>query len=132
MLKEELEKHFRPEFLNRVDDIVYFKSLTRDDLKSVIDIELANVRERLEAKSLKLTLTDEAKEVVIDVGYNPEYGARPLRRSIERLLEDRLSEDLLAGKFKPGDEIQVSADDGVLKFDIGESEPEPTEEPAAT
>jgi ATP-dependent Clp protease ATP-binding subunit ClpC len=130
MLKEELERHFRPEFLNRVDDIVYFRSLDRDDLKEIIDIELAHVRERLESKHHKLHLTDEAKEFIIDQGYNPEFGARPLRRAIERLVEDPLSEDLLSGKFAEGVEIEVAmvdAEDGGhrLSFRKRETEPEP-------
>ena len=134
MLKEELVKHFRPEFLNRVVDIVFFRALDRGDLKNIIDIELVNVRKRLEVKGYKLTITDEVKEIIIDVGHNPEFGARPLRRAIERLIEDRLSEDLLAGKFKKGCEISIRSDDGVLIFEIAEpeSEPKPTEEPAAT
>jgi len=128
MLKEELEKHFRPEFLNRVDDIIYFKSLTREDLKSVIDIELGNVRDRLATKGHKLTLTDAAKELIIDEGYNPEFGARPLRRAVERLVEDPLSEDILGGKFPAGCEILVRVREKKLHFE--EKKPEP--EPAAT
>ncbi len=92
------------------------------------------MRARLEVKGYKLSLSEEAKEIIIDVGHNPEFGARPLRRPIERLVEDRLSEDRLAGKFKKGCEILIRAEDGVLIFEIGEpkSKPEPTEEPAAT
>jgi len=137
MLKDELEKHFRPEFLNRVDDIVFFKGLDREDLKSIIDIELVNVRERLAAKGLTLTLTNTAKEVIIERGYNPEFGARPLRRAIERLLEDPLSEDLLAGRFKNDCEIAIDAVENKLTFDVREivvessEETEETEEEAA-
>jgi ATP-dependent Clp protease ATP-binding subunit ClpC len=128
MLKEEVEKHFRPEFINRVDDIIFFRSLDRDDLKDIIEIELAHVRERLELRGYKIALTDAAKDVIIDQGYNPEYGARPLRRAIERLVEDPLSELLLASKFKEGDEIEVGADDGKLVFTAKTPDPEP--EPA--
>ncbi|MHC4957312.1 MAG: ATP-dependent Clp protease ATP-binding subunit [Planctomycetota bacterium] len=131
MLKEELERHFRPEFLNRIDDIVYFKSLTRDDLKNIIDIELAHVRERLSAKGYALSLSDAAKEFIIDQGHNPEFGARPLRRAIERLVEDPLSEDLLRGTIKAGASIVVDmSDEGRLVFT--EAKPEPDPEPAAT
>ena len=127
MLKEEIEKHFRPEFLNRVDDIVFFKSLDREDLKQIIDIELAHVRERLEVKGYKLDLTDAAKELIIEKGYNPEFGARPLRRAIERFVEDPLSELLLGGKFPEGADIMVDADpDGEkLKFEERKPHPEP-------
>jgi ATP-dependent Clp protease ATP-binding subunit ClpC len=134
MLKEELERHFRPEFLNRVDDIAYFLGLTRDDLKDIIDIELAHVHERLAGKGFKARLTDAAKEIVIDMGYHPEFGARPLRRAIERLIEDRLSEDLLAGKFAPGATIVVDTnEEGALTFDVEKPEAEtPEPEPAST
>jgi ATP-dependent Clp protease ATP-binding subunit ClpC len=128
MLKEELTKHFRPEFLNRVDDVVYFRSLSRDDLKSIIDIELKNVRERLEVKGFHLELTDHAKEFVIDQGYNPEFGARPLRRALERMVEDPLSEAILSGKFREGTTIIIRCRDSALLFE--EKKPEP--EPAAT
>jgi ATP-dependent Clp protease ATP-binding subunit ClpC len=125
MLKEELEKHFRPEFLNRVDDIVYFKALTRDDLKNIIDIELAHVRERIRAKGHSLHLTDSAKEFIIDQGYNPEFGARPLRRAVERLVEDPLSENLLAGRFPEGAAILVDKAETGLVFKEKKPEPEP-------
>ncbi len=98
--KGSIEKYFRPEFLNRLDDIIVFHSLNRDNLRVIIDIELAKVRSRLRDRGLELTLTNEAEEFLIDKGFNPEYGARPLRRSIENLIEDPLSEDILSGKYK--------------------------------
>jgi ATP-dependent Clp protease ATP-binding subunit ClpC len=125
MLKEELEKHFRPEFLNRVDDIVYFKTLTREDLKSIIDIELAHVRERIGTKGHSLHLTEAAKEFIIEQGYNPEFGARPLRRAVERLVEDPLSENLLAGRFPEGAAILVDTQDNQLVFKEKKPEPAP-------
>ncbi len=125
MLKEELEKHFRPEFLNRVDDIVFFRPLTREDLKSIIDIELAHVRERIGAKGHKLALTDAAKEFIIEQGYNPEFGARPLRRAVERLVEDPLSENLLAGRLPEGCVILVDKGEQGLVFKEKTPEPAP-------
>ncbi|MCK6459952.1 MAG: ATP-dependent Clp protease ATP-binding subunit [Planctomycetes bacterium] len=125
MLKEELEKHFRPEFLNRVDDIVFFRPLTREDLKSIIDIELSHVRERIGAKGHKLALTDAAKEFIIDQGYNPEFGARPLRRAVERLVEDPLSENLLAGRLPEGCVILVDKAETGLVFKEKMPEPAP-------
>jgi len=125
MLKEEIEKHFRPEFLNRVDDIIFFQALDREDLKQIIDIELAHVRERLEVKGHTLTLTDAAKEFIIEQGYNPEFGARPLRRAIERFVEDPLSENLLSGKFPAKADIEVDARDDRLVFTQKKHEPEP-------
>jgi ATP-dependent Clp protease ATP-binding subunit ClpC len=107
MLKQEMEKQFRPEFLNRVDDIIVFRSLTKEDLKHIIDIELSKVTKRLQEKGLKLELTDEAKEVLIEKGTSLEYGARPLRRAIEHLLEDPLAEQLLRGDFDGKSVISV-------------------------
>ncbi|MFN4257653.1 MAG: ATP-dependent Clp protease ATP-binding subunit [Gemmataceae bacterium] len=106
-LKAEMEKNFRPEFLNRVDDIIVFRSLTKDDLKNIIDIELEKVSKRLKEKNLVLVLSEEAKELLIEKGSSLEFGARPLRRAIEHLLEDPLSEDLLRGSFEGKEVITV-------------------------
>jgi ATP-dependent Clp protease ATP-binding subunit ClpC len=107
MLKQEMERNFRPEFLNRVDDIIVFRSLTQDDLKSIVDIELNKVAKRLRDKGYELVMTDEAKEFLISKGTSLEFGARPLRRAIEHNLEDPLSEDLLRGAFAGKDTITV-------------------------
>ncbi|MHC4923069.1 MAG: ATP-dependent Clp protease ATP-binding subunit [Planctomycetota bacterium] len=142
-LSRELERHFRPEFLNRVDDVIIFQSLTRDDLKKIIDIELVSVRGRLEEKGITLTLTDQAKECIIDAGTDLEYGARPLRRAIERLIEDPLSEEILRGAFVEKPHVKVKVKDKVLSFDSTarpprsrkkktEEEAPPEEEKAAT
>jgi ATP-dependent Clp protease ATP-binding subunit ClpC len=107
VLKQVMEGTFRPEFLNRVDDIIVFRSLNKGDMKNIIDIELAKVVKRLKEKNLILVLTEEAKELLIEKGYSPEFGARPLRRAIEHLLEDPLSEELLKGNFQGKDTITV-------------------------
>jgi ATP-dependent Clp protease ATP-binding subunit ClpC len=106
-LKAVMEKSFRPEFLNRVDDVIVFRSLTKENLKQIIDIELTKVSKRLKEKALTLVMTDEAKEFLIDKGTSLEYGARPLRRAIEHNLEDPLAEDLLRGTFAGKDTITV-------------------------
>ncbi len=106
-LKQTMEGTFRPEFLNRVDDIIVFRSLTKEDLKHIIDIELAKVSKRLKEKNLALVLTDEAKELLIERGTSLEFGARPLRRAIEHLLEDPLAEKLLHGEFTGKDTVTV-------------------------
>src|SRR5262249_21693061 len=98
-LKQAMEQNFRPEFLNRVDDIIVFRSLTKDDLKEIIGIELSKVMKRLKDKNLALVMTEEAKDLLIEKGTNTEFGARPLRRAIEHFLEDPLAEDLLRGAF---------------------------------
>lgn len=107
MLKGEMEKTFRPEFLGRLDDIIVFRSLTTDDLKQIIDIELAKVRKRMQEKNLALELTEEAKNLIIEKGSSLEFGARPLRRAIETLLEDPLAEKLLRGDFVGKNRITV-------------------------
>ena len=111
-LKVAIEKYFRPEFLNRLDDVIVFHSLTRENLKKIVDIELAKVRSRLSDRGLELVLTEEAKEYIIDKGYNPDYGARPLRRAIENMVEDPLAEEILRGSFKGKDTITVRIDSG--------------------
>jgi ATP-dependent Clp protease ATP-binding subunit ClpC len=109
MLKGEMEKAFRPEFLNRLDDIIVFRGLTAEDLKQIIDIEVSKVKKRLKDKGLELELTDEAKQVIIDKGSSLEFGARPLRRAIENLLEDPMAENLLRGDYEGKTLITVRA-----------------------
>jgi ATP-dependent Clp protease ATP-binding subunit ClpC len=106
-VNERIEKVFRPEFLNRVDDVIVFRHLNVDDLKQVIDLELSKVRHRLEERGLKLVLSDEAKKFLIKKGSNTDFGARPLRRAIENFVEDPLSEELLKGEFQGKDTILV-------------------------
>ncbi len=106
---DRIERVFRPEFLNRLDDVIVFRHLNKEDLKQVIDLELSKVRERLLERGLKLELTDEAKEFLIKKGSNTDFGARPLRRAVENYIEDPLSEELLKGEFQGKDLIRVEA-----------------------
>ena len=130
VLQKEVEHHFRPEFLNRLDDTIVFKALTREDLQTIVDYELNKVFKRLTEHGLKLELTDQAKEFLIDKGYNPEFGARPLRRAIEHYIEDPLSEAVLAGKFKGKNLIKIDVqDEEHLKLEGFES---PTPEKSET
>jgi ATP-dependent Clp protease ATP-binding subunit ClpC len=118
MLDKEIERHFRPEFLNRLDSMIVFRPLTRENLQTIVDYELNKVFKRLLEHSLHLELDFGAKEFLIDKGYNPEFGARPLRRAIERYIEDPLSEDLLRGRFKGMKLIRISVlDEEHLKFE---------------
>ncbi|MHC4288848.1 MAG: ATP-dependent Clp protease ATP-binding subunit [Planctomycetota bacterium] len=118
LLDKEMERHFRPEFLNRLDSQVVFRPLTRDDLTQIVEYELNKVFKRLLEHGLHLELEDAAKEFLIDKGYNPEFGARPLRRAIEQYIEDPLSEDMLRGKFKDMTLIRISVqDEEHLRFD---------------
>jgi ATP-dependent Clp protease ATP-binding subunit ClpC len=118
LLQKETERHFRPEFLNRLDDIIVFKSLTREDLQTIVDYELNKVFKRVIEHGLTLELTNQAKEFLIDKGYNPEFGARPLRRAIEHYIEDPLSEATLRGEFKDKNLIKIDVqDEEHLKFE---------------
>lgn len=108
-VQERIERVFRPEFLNRLDDVIVFRHLTPEDLKLVIDLELKKVRQRLGERGLKLELTDGAKEFLIKKGSNTDFGARPLRRAVENFIEDPLSEELLKGEFQGKDTIIVDA-----------------------
>ncbi len=136
-LDHELERHFRPEFLNRIDEVVVFRQLIREDLKTIIDIELADVIERLKEREIDLQVGDEAKEVIIDQGTDLDFGARPLKRSIEKLLEDPLSEQVLRGQMPKKAKIVVGAELGKLTFEMtpfdesDEDSTEPEEEVAA-
>ncbi len=107
---EELKRHFRPEFLNRIDEIIVFHELTLDEVKSIVDLMLVRVRKQLGAQGLDLVLTDDAKGYLGTKGYDPELGARPLRRAIQRMLEDPMSEKFLLGEFKAGSTILVGLD----------------------
>jgi len=115
-LLKEVEKHFRPEFLNRLDDVIVFRTLTREDMGQVAEIELSSVRERLSDRGIEIELTDEAKTFIVDQGYNPDLGARPIKRSIERLIEDPLSEELLSGRFDSAKAIRIIVNEGHLEF----------------
>jgi len=128
VLHKEVERHFRPEFFNRVDDMIVFRPLTREDLQTIVEYELAKVFKRLVEHGLKLELTDRAKEFLIDKGYNPEFGARPLRRAIEHYIEDPLSEAVLGGRFKGKNLIKIDVqDEEHLNFE-GEEIKEPEKE----
>jgi ATP-dependent Clp protease ATP-binding subunit ClpB len=109
---EELRKHFRPEFLNRVDEIVVFHALTEEHLKQIVDIQLGRLRKRLEERHITLNLTDAAKEHLVQAGYDPSFGARPLKRTIQRELETSLSRQLLQGKVRDGQTVTVDYDRG--------------------
>jgi ATP-dependent Clp protease ATP-binding subunit ClpC len=111
LVNEELKQYFRPEFLNRLDEIIVFRQLSKPEVKEIADILLAEVFKRLTEKEISLGVTDKFKERLVEEGYNPSYGARPLRRAIMRLLEDVLAEEILSGRLKAGDAAQVDVDE---------------------
>ncbi len=122
---EHLRGEFRPEFLNRVDEVVVFRPLSREDLSRIVEIQLARVRRLLAEKQITVELTETAREAVADAGYDPVYGARPLKRALQRMVQDPLATKLLRGDFGPGDHVVVEEDQGgALAFRKGERPPE--------
>ena len=113
---DEAKKAFRPEFLNRLDDVIVFRQLTKPDLITILDLEVTKVMERLKHKNIQLVLDEKAKDFLVEKGFDPQYGARPMRRSVEKHLEDPLAEELLRGNLNPGDPVQVSMAEGKLTF----------------
>ncbi len=111
LVNEELKQYFRPEFLNRLDEIIVFRQLTRDEVKEIAEIMLKEVFSRMEEKGIHLSVTDAFKERLVEEGYNPSYGARPLRRAVMRLLEDSLAEEFLSGRLGEGDSAVVDVND---------------------
>jgi ATP-dependent Clp protease ATP-binding subunit ClpB len=116
VLQEELRAFLRPEFLNRVDDIIIFRPLSREDLRGIVDIQLRRLEKLVEGRELKIELTEAAKGKLVDLGYEPAYGARPLKRAILKRLQDPLAEEILAGGFPPGSvvHVDVKGDDFVF------------------
>jgi ATP-dependent Clp protease ATP-binding subunit ClpB len=116
LVMDALRQHFRPEFLNRIDDIIIFDRLTEEELKKIVEIQLKRLVRRLENQKITLELSDAAKVFVASRGYDPVYGARPLKRAIQKFILDPLSMDILEGKFREGHTIKVDAESGALKF----------------
>ena len=109
-LLEEVKKTFKPEFLNRIDDVIVFRPLTRDDLKHIVEIEVKEVQDRLKEKDIEVDLDDAAKDFLIDKGFDKTFGARPLKRTIQRYLENPLAEEILAGSFSDGSKLKITSD----------------------
>ena len=127
-LMEEAKKVFKPEFINRLDDIIVFHQLTRVDLLQIVELEVEKVLERVKTKEVQIVLDQSAKDFLIEKGYDPQYGARPMRRAVERFLEDPFAEELLRGNLKAGDNIHVEKAGDKLVFKVSE----PQESPAAS
>ena len=116
LIMDAAKKAFRPEFLNRLDDVIVFRALVKKDLGTILDLELNKVTERLKEKEIDLVLNKKAHDLLVEKGYDPEYGARPMRRAVERFLEDPLAEEILRGSLTGGEPIKVSAKDDKLTF----------------
>jgi len=117
---EELKKTFRPEFLNRVDEMIVFHSLEKEHLRKIVSLMSNELSKRLKEQEIELILTDEAQEKIAEIGYDPEYGARPLRRAIQKHIEDRLSEELLKGEVLTGGKVTIDVKDKEFVVVIGE------------
>jgi ATP-dependent Clp protease ATP-binding subunit ClpB len=116
-----LREAFKPEFLNRVDETIIFNSLGREEIKSIVEIQLKRLRQNLAARKMALEITERAKALIADKGYDPAYGARPLKRTIQRLIQDPLAVKILEGEFKEGDRVKIDSDGETLLFDRGEA-----------
>jgi ATP-dependent Clp protease ATP-binding subunit ClpB len=116
-VKEALKQHFRPEFLNRIDEVIVFRMLTKADLEKIVDIQLGYLADRLKARKIELEFTDDARKLIMDEGYDPAFGARPLKRTIQQRLENPLAAELLEGKFTDGDKIKINASQRKFTFE---------------
>ncbi len=115
-LMEEVKRTFKPEFINRIDDIIVFQSLTKEDLKKIVELEIKDVTKRLKEQEIEVALSQDALDLLIEKGFDPVFGARPLKRTIQRLLEDPLAEEIISGKIKEGTKIKVDRKEEALAF----------------
>ena len=115
-LLDEAKRVFKPEFMNRLDDMIVFRNLNKEDMCKIVELEVAKVRSRMKYKDVEIHLTPAAIDFLIEKGYDPQYGARPLRRAVERYLQDPLAEEILRGNIKPSETVEVAVADGKLVF----------------
>jgi ATP-dependent Clp protease ATP-binding subunit ClpB len=111
-----LRDAFKPEFLNRIDETITFNSLGREEIKSIVEIQLKRLRQNLASRKMALEISDRAKALIANKGYDPVYGARPLKRTIQRLIQDPLAVKILEGEFKEADRIKIDSDDEEMVF----------------
>ena len=114
--RKEAKRVFKPEFMNRLDDVIVFRNLNKSDMGEIVHIEVENVKSRLKYKDVEIVLTSAATNFLIDKGYDPQFGARPLRRAVEKYLQDPLAEEILRGNIKPNETIEVTVGDDKLAF----------------
>jgi ATP-dependent Clp protease ATP-binding subunit ClpB len=124
-VKDLLKQHFRPEFLNRVDEVIVFHPLSKQQLTKIVDVQLEGLRKRLASRNLKLAVSNAAKKLLAEEGYDPQYGARPLKRVIQQRLENPLASRILSGDFAEGETVGVDVEKGkgTFRFEKGRSEP---------
>jgi ATP-dependent Clp protease ATP-binding subunit ClpB len=114
---ERVQAHFRPEFINRIDDIIVFHPLGAEQIRSIVEIQLAGLKKRLAERDLTLELSEQARDLLGEAGFDPVYGARPLKRAIQQQIENPLAERILQGAFAPGDRIVIAVEGGQLRFE---------------
>jgi ATP-dependent Clp protease ATP-binding subunit ClpC len=122
VIEKSLKKTFAPEFLNRIDDIIYFNSLGREEIHKIIDIELRGLFDRIRKMGFEVAMDDKAKDFLVSKGWDEQYGARPLRRAIQRYVEDDLADEIIKADILPGDTIRITADEEHVFFDIEKGE----------
>jgi len=122
VIEKSLKKSFAPEFINRIDDIIYFNSLHREDIHKIIDIELRGLFERIRKMGFEVTMDEKAKDFLVAKGWDEQYGARPLRRAIQRYVEDDLADEIIKTDILPGDTIHITADEDRISFDVEKGE----------
>jgi len=118
-VKDELKNYFKPEFINRLDDLIIFNPLGLEQIKSIVDIMLKGLRAKVSERDIEIEITDNAKELIAKVGFDPVYGARPLKRAIQELIEDTLAEKILEGTVKDGDKVTFDAQGDEIKVKVG-------------
>ena len=129
-VKNLLKDYFRPEFLNRIDEIILFHALRKEQITRIVDVQLQHLQKRLATRGLKLALDDAAKKLLADEGYDPQFGARPLKRVIQQRIENPLASRILAGNFAEGDTIRITVDPAKHDFTFTRESGAPTKEPA--
>jgi len=132
LVEAELKKHFRPEFLNRIDDVLIFHRLTKEDVEQIVHIQLANLNRLLADQGLEIEATEEAARLLAHEGFDPDFGARPLKRTIQRLVQDPLATMVLAGEVTPGTRILLGVGDGQLVLRTIAAETETEEEDSSS
>ncbi len=115
-IMDEMKRTFRPEFINRVDETIVFHQLTKEEILQIVELMLDRVRQQVNTQGMELEVTQAVKEQLASEGFDPQFGARPLRRAVQRLIEDPLSEEVLLGRFSVGDTIRVEIEDGKVFF----------------
>jgi len=116
VIQNALKKAFAPEFLNRIDDVIVFSSLNQEDIHKIIELELSALVQRIETNGYKIIINPEAKEFIAQKGFDPQYGARPLKRAIQKYIEDGLAEEIISGRILEGDQISIELVDGAVKI----------------